>query len=726
MEVAINYIEINYVNWNRALYLKERKVDSSIPAGDTENPVLQWCGRTGLTKELLDFRLQEDGLDYHVFQKIIMGGHNQTVEYRTSDWYRTLEEILSLEQFLIEVDTERIDSAKSPFYPFMVPFMNWAKKKMTEQYREWKEMHPDMPFTISSMIPAVMNTVHEQIHFMSGRTLVYELNAARILNQLEGDTPEARFDFFVTKNLTSNQDIYRFLEKYPVLARLLSESTKNLVHSILETLNRFLEDYPVIVEAFTGDFQELLEIEMSEGDPHNSGRSVMILRFSSGNRLVYKPRTLAVDVHFQQFLSWMNDKGFAPAFQTLKILSRSDYGWEAYVEHLECKNTDEIIHFYQRMGGYLAVLYLLYETDFHFENVLAAGEHPFLIDVEALFQNLMPLGRNEDTALEKAAQILEKSVLRTGMLPISLFENGEYGQLEVSALGGHEGQELPREAYVYGNLKTDLMKLVKTKNFLQGGRNRPDINGEEVSAEVYVEEIAAGFRQVYGLFIQHREELAAKEGPLLAFADDPVRAVFRNTYNYSMILEASLHPNYLQDGLSRVQLFDFLWRAVESQPPIVRLVSSETADMLKGDVPMFISKVNSRDLWDVRGKRMTGFFKQPALELVFERLRALSLEDCEQQINNIHMSMSTIAANSKEVSWNKASALPLELPARKQLIESAVKIGDLILSEAVWSKDECSVCWIGLSTNESERLSFTPMDDSLYDGVLGMALFFAI
>jgi lantibiotic modifying enzyme len=46
----------------------------------------------------------------------------------------------------------------------------------------------------------------------------------------------------------------------------------------------------------------LAEAVAGAGDTHRRGRSVLIARFEDGLKLVYKPRSIAVDVHFQQFL----------------------------------------------------------------------------------------------------------------------------------------------------------------------------------------------------------------------------------------------------------------------------------------------------------------------------------------------------------------------------------------------------------------------------------------
>ena len=56
----------------------------------------------------------------------------------------------------------------------------------------------------------------------------------------------------------------------------------------------------------------LVEVQGGAGDTHRNGRSVMILTFSNGARIVYKPRSLAVEAHFQQLLGWLNEHGAEP------------------------------------------------------------------------------------------------------------------------------------------------------------------------------------------------------------------------------------------------------------------------------------------------------------------------------------------------------------------------------------------------------------------------------
>src|SRR5262249_22139482 len=129
----------------------------------------------------------------------------------------------------------------------------------------------------------------------------------------------------------------------------------------------------------------LVNVSMDAGDRHRNGRCVLLAKFDSGFQLVYKPKSLAVDIHFQELLSWLNFLGSQPAFCTLRMLDRGAYGWSEFVASETCDSLPALRRFYQRQGAYLALLYVLEATDLHCENLIAAGEHPVLVDLEAIF-----------------------------------------------------------------------------------------------------------------------------------------------------------------------------------------------------------------------------------------------------------------------------------------------------------------------------------------------------
>ena len=92
-----------------------------------------------------------------------------------------------------------------------------------------------------------------------------------------------------------------------------------------------------------------------------------------------------------------------------------------FVRQKECYTIGGIERFYRLLGGYLAVLFALEATDFHFENLIAAAEHPVLVDLEALFHPRLEERVEAKNADDAAFQALEYSVLRVGLLPRSIW-----------------------------------------------------------------------------------------------------------------------------------------------------------------------------------------------------------------------------------------------------------------------------------------------------------------
>src|SRR5258708_36464214 len=98
------------------------------------------------------------------------------------------------------------------------------------------------------------------------------------------------------------------LEEYAVLARQLVEMLDRWVINELELLERLCADWLQIQSIFlpASDPGVLIEIKEGAGDTHRNGHSVTILTWSSCFRLVYKPRAMRPDLHFQEERTWLN------------------------------------------------------------------------------------------------------------------------------------------------------------------------------------------------------------------------------------------------------------------------------------------------------------------------------------------------------------------------------------------------------------------------------------
>jgi type 2 lantibiotic biosynthesis protein LanM len=230
-------------------------------------------------------------------------------------------------------------------------------------------------------------------------------------------------------------------QDYPVLFRSLYVRAMNWVDYTMELLSRFGADWERIR---TGLFPEsdpgrLTAIAAGAGDTHRQGRTVAILQFSSGLKLVYKPRSMSLDVHFAEFLEWVNQSGFEPRFRALKVIDCRGYGWSEFVDHKPCSSRQEVARFYERLGGYLAIFHALRGNDMHFENLIAAGEFPVPVDIETLFHPVVNQG------IDPAFHAWQSSVLSVLMLPTRVLGSDKHDGVDISGLGGRTGSIIRRE-----------------------------------------------------------------------------------------------------------------------------------------------------------------------------------------------------------------------------------------------------------------------------------------
>src|SRR5262249_24538293 len=128
------------------------------------------------------------------------------------------------------------------------------------------------------------------------RTMVLELHVARLRGLLHGETAEERFASFIER--LRQRDVARdLLNEYPVLARQIVICLEIWLAASLDFLDRWCTDWPLICPAFSpGEMPgPLAGIQADAGDSHRRGRAVLIARCRSGLRVVYKPKSLAVD-----------------------------------------------------------------------------------------------------------------------------------------------------------------------------------------------------------------------------------------------------------------------------------------------------------------------------------------------------------------------------------------------------------------------------------------------
>lgn len=725
-------------NWLRALTLAERVAllragrraapDAVFDAGLAGRRMRRWRSQHPLTDaSYFARRLASDGITEGEMLRVL-GEPDEAIAGRlptTPDWLTELAHAFQTparEEFTeLPLPGALREHRTSGFLEMIAPLMVRGRARLREGLETIRGRFADAPFETASAVDALFEHLPSQLIPILGPTLVLELNVARLQGGLTGDTPEERFDSFLRSVRGSNAAV-AILQNYPTLARQLIIRINNWVDFGLQFAEHLCADWGAIRLAFgAGAGPGLLSrVYGGLGDAHKGGKAVLMVEFQGGLKLVYKPRSMAVDLHFQQLLTWLNERGDHPPFFTSRILDAGTHGWSEYVAAGGCDTPQELARFYERQGGYLALLYALEAVDIHFENLIASGEHPVLVDLESLFHPRIvqpDLGNSELLA----ADVIDHSVLRVGLLPQRVWSDGERQGIDLSGLGATAGQLTPQAVPYWAGGGTDEMHVARKRMAVGGALNRPTLGAAQVNALDYAEAIVEGFTRVYRLLLERRDELRSEDGPLARFADDRVRVLLRPTRIYGELLQGSFHPDFLSNALDRDRHFDHLWGGVGPHPHLARVVSAEREDLHRGDIPMFTTSPGSRDLWPGSGEPLKDFFEQPGLALVRRRLGLMGERDLAQQLWFIRASLTTLSGAAKESRYRQSERRGEA--DRERLVAAARSVGTRLEALALRAGDEAT--WIGLTPSPEGSWSLAPLGLDTYSGLPGVALFLA-
>jgi len=670
----------------------------------------------------------------------ILGESVEGLHARTGDSSRWLQEVegawdeVAAREPLPWPPLEGRAREQATFLPLVEPLIRQAHERLLAGIRDLTERFPEAPFTAREVSPAFLGHLPPFLGPMLTRTMVVELQVASLEQRLAGTTPEERFEEFVD-SLRGPDVALEILRQYPVLARQVVEHLERWVGNALQFLTHLATDAVTIRKLFIADepsagepsvgeaFGTLVEVEGGLSDPHRGGKGVFILRFDCGRRLVYKPRSLAVDAAFQELLQWLSEHGLEPGFRALKILDAGDHGWAEHVEAMPCASAEELRRFFWRQGAYIGLLYLLGATDFHHENLIAEGEHPVLVDLETLFHPFLA-GRRWGTIEETPGEAHRDSVLRSGLVPQRIWGDREHAGVDLSGLTVRPGQLTPMPVLTTTDRGTDRMRFERRRLEIPVATSRPSLNGQEVSALGHLGEIIEGFTHLGRLLIRHRDVLGAPGGPLAAFASAEVRVLLRQTAAYGTLLIESLHPHWLGDAAERERFFDRLWGAVGEQPALEPIVPLEIRDLTRGDVPHFVTRPGCRDLWASDGEHFAGFLPESGLERVERRLQRLSEDDLERQVAALRAAFDVVRLSEQQLERPRGLRRESRHPAEsRRLLAASRRIGDRLVRLAFRGAEGAS--WLSLNHREPVGWELAPVGPDLYSGLSGIAFFLA-
>ena len=686
--------------------------------------------------EILQKRLQWEGLKLDdIYPRL--GKVKLAAEASLPKWAQTLGQIIETAA-TYNCETQPlsvIDAEESiPFEDLWLPAIEVARKNLLTHLGVTELTADNLPLSILSEKAYITleRSLLQRLSLISAKTLDFEFSKIRpfgqnLLNLLGiEETKEdstSKYHQFVSRFLEDG--LLSFFQQYPVLGRLIAVAVDLWVAATGEFIQRLANDQGKIQQVFSqkqSDLGKVCAIKTSLSDPHNQGRTVILLTFESGLKLVYKPKDLGLELAWNQLLIWCNRNSQLLDIKVIKVFNRDGYGWVEYVEHLPCSEQSAIARFYQRAGMLMCLVYVLRGTDCHYENLIANGEHLVLIDMESLLHHdskIMEDSPEAEAFETESVQLFWDSVLRTGLLPRWDFGPDQRVAYDISGLGSISPQQTSRKVKRWQAVNTDNMHLRSENITMPVQKNMPLWGEKTQSPNDYQDQILVGFEQMYHFLMEHQTQLLAADSPLAQLQQQRVRFIFRATRIYFTILKNAWAPDYLKNGVDYSIELESLSRAfvvAEQQPDAWPILRAELQAMEQLDIPFFTANTSSDALKLNNIPAIAQYFKQSSYQQVLEKFQNLDQIDLAQQVAIIQGAFSARVAQSsttESYSWQEDEP---PLLTQEQLIQAALAIAFELEARALQDADG-SLNWIGLGfVPQAEHFQLQVLNNSLYDG----------
>lgn len=407
------------------------------------------------------------------------------------------------------------------------------------------------------------------------------------------------------------------------------------------------------------------------GDRHNHRATVLVE--DHGRKWIRKPGDAAIETALKVFLSNLEEKGFLFIPGTVCVIA--SYGTEydiEFVEHTEAETEEDVHLFYKRCGSLLFLAYLFRSNDLHFENIVAHGAYPVIVDYETLLcGDSRRMGGQDPMSLSD-------TVIRSHLLPNWI----RLGDQDVD-LGGITGD----------------------------GNNRLYWKGKPTDPAFYKSDIIAGFESAYHFC---RENAGFVEEQLHVFDHCRFRRILRPTQLYMKLIAGSqkkdsgLRERWLRQLLSRAYLKDIDPDRIKKA---FKVLEEEISAVLREEVPLFWTWGNGLALCCREEVMQADFLAVSPVDHAAGRLRALSERDCANQVKIISMAIDAVAP-LQDFNYN--------------IVSGEEDVYSLVISKLEETNiGQLASGWIGLERDAKDTLYLQSRGFGLYSGLLGILCCYA-
>ncbi len=518
--------------------------------------------------------------------------------------------------------------------------------------------------------------------------------------------------------------------RYPVLARVMAQSVSAWVDATVELAASLARDRPLLERTFAGGapLGPLIGVVPDLSDRHRGGRTVCRVRFANGRELVYKPRSTGPESAFRSLLTWLNDRDLPLRLAAPMALDCGTHGWTEALTPRRCASDAEIGAYYRRAGMLLCLTYVLGSADLHGGNLIACGEFPVLVDLEVVMS--APWRADAGTGGTRVGRgaATWDSVLRTGLLPsIHVGRHGRFYR------GGALVRTERPQSRRWRHVNTDLMAIDDRPSGADASTvHLPSPEGRRGEPAMWLDEIAAGFRDMFDVLCRNRKGMTALDGPWHRLTRQRHRVILRSTSTYASLLDQVLHPARLRDGAEwSIELERLTSSATlaASRPRIWPALVAERMALERLDIPLFEADASTAALDTIERGTLPRVLAESGARGAARRLALLDEDDLVAQTQVIRVALAGVVDPPRPALDARAPVPAASMSdtgnERDRYVAAAVAIARRLRGAAI-DAPTGEVNWMGVTrARGATRRAVRPLGWDLFGGRLGVALFFA-
>lgn len=548
------------------------------------------------------------------------------------------------------------------------------------------------------------------------KSFVLTLNINRIKGLLCGENESDQYQAFISC-FNSPEFRQRFFQDYPVLSRMVISRLELWVKATEELILRLSIDREILESELDIVITDPLVSIKAAGDTHNGGRAVTILFFRSGLAAVYKPRSASLEKGFQEYLNYFNSVVPELNLRQIRVVNRITYGWVEFIHYLKPQPGLESNRYHYKLGFLTAIVYSLNGVDIFFENLIASGTDPVIIDLESMFHTPIDTGVGAGPALYTQLR-LHKSVTGIGVLPHPGRGASETEAFDVTVLGAAVNARAPYNVTSIENFGRGDMKITETPGWINETTSS-SVEGslDYLNAQCVYEGIKKGFKCLRSQHIALSEPNGVVDR---CFPAAERRLIVRDTKVYGSLQTDETHPDLLRDQSDREWHLDNLWSETIERPHLLRFIESEIIQVRQGDIPYFFGPLNTFFVSGADGTSvdLRGILADTPIAQVKAKLARFSHSEEREELR-----LAATALGLANINGVTQPAFSLDGTPLSNVLEvvSFISRRAEILGGAAWFDTTLNPV---PAAKNIDPVNILPSDPFLYEGVLGIAMFF--